>query len=164
MEEIIWYIIAGLTLASALGVLIMKKPLYSAFCLVLHLFMIAALFALLDAHFLATAQIIVYAGAIMVLVVFVIMLLSLDGAEKKPSYFLGGLSLVAIFALFKMLLPALRDTFSVSGTNLQGDVKSIGLLLYTKYIYSFEVASILIMVAIVGAVILAKRTKKNVTT
>ncbi|MDZ4787101.1 MAG: NADH-quinone oxidoreductase subunit J [bacterium] len=163
MTELLWYITAALAIGSGLGVVMLRMPLYSALSLVLHLFTMAAMFAFLDAHFLATTQIIVYAGAIMVLVIFVIMLLSLEGTEKRPSIFLIGIAGAAAFGLLYMMAPAIRRTFPMTGGSLQGDVGTIGKSLYTDYIFSFEIASLLIMVAIVGAVVLAKRIKKNAT-
>ncbi|MCB9029621.1 MAG: NADH-quinone oxidoreductase subunit J [Deltaproteobacteria bacterium] len=161
MEDIVWYLLSTVALLSAIAVVMIPKPLYSAFALVLHMFMIAGLFAMLDAHFLATAQIIVYAGAIMVLVIFVIMLLSLQGAEERPSLLFSVASFAIVAALARYIVPRLDAAFGSSGTDLAGTVKSVGELLYTKYIFPFEAASVLIMVAIVGAVILSKREKKD---
>ncbi len=81
----LFYIFALFAVVAGVGVVLFRQPLYSAFCLVVNMVILAALFARLDAHFLAASQLIVYAGAIMVLVVFVIMLLSLEVEEQMPS-------------------------------------------------------------------------------
>lgn len=161
MEGLLWYITAGLTLGSALGVVFMQRALYSAFCLVLHLFCVAALFGFLDAHFLAVAQLIVYAGAIMVLVVFVIMLLSLEGKERPSSWFITGLAGLGALGVLWLTFDPIRKAFPGQGSPLTGDIKSVGMELYTKYLFSFEIASVLIMVAVVGAVVLARRLKSH---
>ena len=161
MEGLLWYLVAGLALGSGLGVVLMQKPLYSAFCLVLNLFCVAIMFGFLDAHFLAVSQVIVYAGAIMVLVVFVIMLLSLEGQERSSSKFITALAALGVVGLLAIIWGPIRAAFPGKGTALEGGVQTLGMELYTKYLFSFEIASVLIMVAIVGAVVLARRTKPN---
>lgn len=163
----VFYPLAFLTLASALGVVLFRNPINSALSLILNLLMVAALFADLDAHFLAAAQIIVYAGAIMVLVMFVIMLLNAK-AEPPTSFTTAYLLVSSILALifvvflgqyFSQAFPAPPQ----SGAVEEGTVANIGRLLYGSYIYPFEIASILIFVGIVGAVFLAKRQYQGST-
>jgi NADH-quinone oxidoreductase subunit J len=161
MEGLLWYLVAGLALGSALGVVLMHKPLYSAFCLVLNLFCVAVMFGFLDAHFLAVSQVIVYAGAIMVLVVFVIMLLSLEGKERSSSKFITVLAAAGVVGLLAMILGPIKAAFPGKASAITGGVEAIGMELYSKYLFSFEIASVLIMVAIVGAVVLARRIKSN---
>jgi len=161
MEGLLWYIVAGLALGSALGVVLMQKPLYSALCLVLNLFCVAVLFGFLDAHFLAVSQVIVYAGAIMVLVLFVIMLLSLEGQERPSSKTITVLAGLSVAGFLAIIFGPIQRAFTAKPTAIQGSVKDVGVELYTKYLFSFEIASVLIMVAIVGAVVLARRIKNN---
>lgn len=159
---ILFWIFAVLAVLSALGVLFSRAPLHSAFFLVMNLMIVAGLFATLNAHFLAAAQIIVYAGAIMVLVVFVIMLLSITGQERKPFSLLFVVAALAGGAgLAGLLLPLVQSHLpSGQGHVVQGTVAGIGELLFTQYLYPFEAASILILAAIVGAVMLARRLRQ----
>ena len=158
---IAFLIMAVIILASGLGVISMRNPIHSALCLVVNLLTVAALFATLEAHFLATVQIIVYAGAIVVLVLFVLMLLNLKVEQPKRM----GLPLVAGAsvcgaAFLALLLPVLNDAFKVfpePSRAVEGTVKNFGKILYNTYLFPFEAASILIMAAIVGAVMLARR-------
>lgn len=159
-----------LSVGTAIGVVAMRNPIHSALCLIGNLLTVAGIFAALDAHFLAVVQIIVYAGAIMVLVLFVLMLLNIK-VENSPrggtAYVAASVLIGAAFALF--LVPAIGDLLedariplstSVSATPDFGTVKQIGRELFTKYLFPFEAASVLIMAAIVGAVMLAKRTRQ----
>jgi NADH-quinone oxidoreductase subunit J len=167
--SIFFVIISAVLLASAIGVVGCKNPIYSALCLVVNLVGVAALYAMLEAHFLAAVQIIVYAGAIMVLVVFVIMLLNLKDEDQRP----GGLVLLglviaggAVFCGSIITLLYVQysypDAGGVLGTSqveaVVGSAGNIGRLLYSKYVFPFEAASALIMAAIVGAAMLAKRS------
>lgn len=161
METVLFTLMSIVAVASALGVVALKNPVYSAFSLVVNLVMVAGFFAMLDAHFLAVAQIIVYAGAIMVLFVFVIMLLNLKVetlSQRQTGLSIIGLVVGALF--LALVVPivehAFRD-FAVAQPSVEGTVKSVGHLLYSEYLYPFEIASVLIIAAIVGAVMLAKR-------
>lgn len=161
--ELLFYPIATILLLSAVGVVLFRSPFYSALSLIANLFMVACLFAMLNAHFLAVVQIIVYAGAIMVLVIFVIMLLNLQTEEKEEGVkgLVRTVSAVIIGVCFlAVLVPLFNSAFSGMGTKgapVIGSVENIGKLLYMDYVFPFEAASILIMAAIVGAVMLARR-------
>jgi len=160
------YLIGLLAAVSGVAVVYFRNPIFSALSLVVNLLMVAGLYATLNAHFLAVAQIVVYAGAIMVLVLFVLMLLNVQ-AESKRGARPATLVFSGLAALLFMLLviPIISDTFSnVAPAVLEaneihnvGSVKNIGELLYTRYMLPFELASLIIMVGIVGAVMLAKR-------
>ena len=155
-------LVAFITVGSAVSVVIARNPVYSAFWLVLHLLSVAGIFAMLEAEFLTAAQIIVYAGAIMVLVLFVIMLLGLSRDNEPFPILLGGGAIVAGAIFLAMFVPLLLEQYGETASlqgQFQGGVKEIGLVLYSKYLYPFEVASILIMAGIVGAVILARRKR-----
>lgn len=157
-------VIALLILASSLGVVIFPNPIHCALSLILNLVCVAALFALMDAHFLAVAQIIVYAGAIMVLVMFVLLLLNMKQETRTPRTLLY---LVPAVFFASLLLTVLLGQLSLGFSSgqpikfMDASTAAIGKLLYRDYIFPFEIASILIMVAIVGAVVLAKRSYKD---
>lgn len=152
---------AGLVIGSSIGVVVMRNPIYSALCLVLNLMMVAGLYAMMEAHFLAVVQIIVYAGAIMVLVIFVLMLLNIRSEISKPiSVFLIGVSGVVGIAFLCYVIPIINEAFRAFGSPAEstpGTIKEIGRLLYTKYVFGFQAAAMLLLAAMVGAVMLAKR-------
>ena len=153
------FVLTVIILASCAGVLVFKNPIHSALALVANLVAVAGVFATLNAHFLAVAQIVVYAGAIMVLVVFVLMLLSSkeEHVDKNRIYYLvfGGI-VAAVFALGLFSRLKVFSGADVS-KSLSGTVLVMGKLLYTGYVFPFEAASIVILAAIAGAILLAKR-------
>jgi NADH-quinone oxidoreductase subunit J len=164
--QIISIILGSLTIASALMVVLSKHPIRSVIFLVITFFFISSLYILMNAQFLAIVNIIVYAGAIMVLFLFVLMLLNLNKtAEPESSLLVKLSSLIAAGGLFLVLIAALKDSILLSKTyNPQneaiGTVESLGNLLFSKYVVPFEVSSILFIAAMVGAVLLAKREKQ----
>lgn len=164
--ELIASILGGLTIGSALMVVISKHPVRSVLYLVLTFFMISSNYILMNAQFIAVVNIIVYAGAIMVLFLFVLMLLNLSKEnEPKTSIFIRLSAIIAGGILFTVLIAALKDGVvlaqtSVVDANDQGLVQNLGNLLFTKYVLPFEVSSVLFIAAMVGAVLLAKREKQ----
>jgi NADH-quinone oxidoreductase subunit J len=141
---------------------------HSALCLAVVFVSLAALYVLLSAPFIAAAQVMVYAGAILILFVFVIMLLSpgLDqgrGAlERQPALagvFGAALALILIVVGASAVLPSTQGKFTPEYLAQAGDVQLIGAALFTDFILPFEVTSVLLLVAIVGAVVLAKKSK-----
>ncbi len=156
-----------LTVLSACGVVFASKPFNSALYLVLTLFLIAVHFALLGAHFVAAIQVLVYAGAIMVLVIFVIMLLGVD-AEVTGERSMGTNVLAATTAgIFVAILFSVISTQvvlpvhpTVDTIPSDGSTKSVGLVLFQDYLFSFEVASVLVLAAIIGAVVLGLEPKR----
>ena len=160
---IIFWAFAGLAVLSGLACITRRSPVASALWLVVTLFALAALFVLLDAQFIAVLQVLVYAGAIMVLFLFVIMLLNLGRAG--PTDLKGPLGLgVGVFlaGLLLMQLLVLRQAGLVPGGPVrpplgQGMIPSVARPLFTIYLVPFEITSILLLAAIVGAVVLAKR-------
>lgn len=159
--EIAFALIAALIIASALGVVVSRNPIHSALCLVVNLLTVAAIFAILEAHFLATVQVIVYAGAIVVLVLFVLMLLNLKVEQTQTI----GLPLILVASVTGILfialaVPMLNEAFKVfpePKNPVVGSVAEMGKVLYTTYVFPFETSSVLLMAAIVGAVMLARR-------
>jgi NADH-quinone oxidoreductase subunit J len=160
---VIFWAFAALAVGSGLACITRRSPVASALWLVVTLFSLAALFVLLDAQFIAVLQVLVYAGAIMVLFLFVIMLLNLGRAG--PSDLKGPLGLgVGVFlaGLLLVQLLVLRQTGPAAGGPARaglelGMIPSVARPLFTAYLVPFEITSILLLAAIVGAVVLAKR-------
>lgn len=164
--QIISIILGSLTIGSALMVVLSKHPIRSVIFLVITFFFISSLYILMNAQFLAIVNIIVYAGAIMVLFLFVLMLLNLNKqSEPQTPVITKLISVVAAGALFSVLIAALKDSLTL-GKNYTASDESIGMvhklgnLLFSKYVVPFEVSSILFIAAMVGAVLLAKREKQ----
>jgi NADH-quinone oxidoreductase subunit J len=164
-----FYLFAGLAIACSLLVVLKKNPVGSAFSLVMVFFSFAGIYALLDAHLIAALQIFVYAGAIMVLFIFVIMLLSADVPSldlARTSGVVKGLAAIFCLALFGLFIWAFQNSHTTvpigpftperieaSGGNTQ----VVSELLFSEYILPFELTSVLLLAAIVGAVAIAKR-------
>lgn len=161
LVEIIAIILGGLTIGSALMVILSKHPIHSVLFLIITFFMISANYVMLNAQFLAIVNIIVYAGAIMVLMLFVLMLLNLSkDNEPKTSALMKIGATIAGGALILVLVAALKDASfaSINQTdNTIGLVEQLGLLLFNKYVLPFEISSILFISAMVGAVLLSKK-------
>jgi NADH-quinone oxidoreductase subunit J len=156
----------GLTIGSALMVIISKNPVKSVLFLVLTFFFISGNYILMNAQFIAAVNIIVYAGAIMVLFLFVLMLLNLSKEnEPKNSVFVKFAALVAGGILFTVLIAALKDGLVIAAATADqsdniGLVENLGQILFTKYVLPFEISSVLFIAAMVGAVLLGKREKQ----
>lgn len=163
MEHILFYIVASLSILGALFVILNRNPVYSALCLVGFLFVQAILYVLLKAYFVAVVQVLVYAGAIMVLFVYVVMVMKLSSKSIPKiglhpfSIFLAGIFSTTLFYLFKEN-PLKEVTETVQ---LTGEIKNIGNLLFSEYVLPFEVISLLLIVAMVGAVVLNQKRKEK---
>jgi NADH-quinone oxidoreductase subunit J len=166
MAEVIFFIAAIGAIAGAVGTVALRNPFYSVLALVCHLLALAALFLLLRAEFVAAAQVVVYAGAVMVLYVFVV---AYVGGSGEPLTASTGASLRFASLLFALALFA-ELTIALVGTSLAaldsdgaafepgfGSPAQVGELLLTKFLLAFEIASLLLLIAAVGAVILARR-------
>ena len=163
MSATLFYFFAALMLGSAMFVVLSAHPIYSVVALVFSLLNLAALYFLLEATFLGILQILVYAGAIMVLFLFIIMLLSTQPDEKAkgPANLGRWWQMAALFGLVVVLgivalQPELATPSAVEQTGM-GDIAPIGQALFSTYLLPFEVASLLLTVALVGTVFLAKR-------
>jgi NADH-quinone oxidoreductase subunit J len=163
MDTILFIICAIVAILSALNMILQRHPISSALSLVGVMGALAVLYLLLGAEFLAMAQMFVYAGAVMVLFIFVIMLLNM-GSEKasRKAWFaqIAGLPLVLAFLgillfITKAALPPFRAV--QFGTWVGGSAYNIGRLLFTTYLLPFEVISVVVLIAIAGAVILARK-------
>jgi len=165
LEQILFYLLAAAAVATAVLMLIQRNPVMSAIYLIGNFFCIAALYLLLRAQFLAVIQVVVYTGAIMVLVVFVIMLLNLGDEQKLTEKF--SIRKIVSTVLVSGLLLELVYLFGFAGNTgapaLHADAGSIGVVdavgdaLFGRFLLPFEVTSLLLLAAIVGAVVLAKK-------
>jgi NADH-quinone oxidoreductase subunit J len=166
LEKILFFIAAAGVLSGALGVVTMRNPFFSVLALVVHLVSLAALFLLLQAQFLAAAQIVVYAGAVMVLYVFVVAYIggvdepfAMDGVIGQVGPLFGGALLVELcFAILGTGLDAIDKHGAHVGAGF-GSPGQIGQLLLERFLVPFEVASFLLLIAAVGAVVLAGRRR-----
>jgi NADH-quinone oxidoreductase subunit J len=163
VPDVLFYVFAALTLLC--GVLVIanpfsRNPVTSAMFLVLTIISMAGLFVLLHAFFLAAVQILVYAGAVIVLFLFVIMLLDLKEEERRKIKFFGiaaGLiSVGTILAIFLKSLHATNLNAQPSST-IEGDTAALGKLLFTNYVLPFEIVSVLLLVAMIGVILLSKK-------
>ena len=165
-ELVIFFLLAGAAVAGALNLILQRHPIHSALSLVVVMMALAGLYLLQGAEFIAAVQIIVYAGAIMVLFIFVIMLLNVGGEQRVPDkvqvvkYFglpLAGLLIVETGLIVSRAFSNEGIPVESASINLSGNTQLIGRVLYTQYALPFEVTSILLLVAIVGAIVMAKK-------
>ena len=173
METAIFIVCAAIVLAGALGVVLVRNPVHAALSLVGTLFGMAVLFLNLEAHFLAAVQIIVYAGAIVVLFLFVIMLLGVDRLEDLSVEPIAGQRVLAAvvglgtFGLAAAVLatsdiglptqPALTGPITDQYSNL----RQIADVLFTDYVYAFEATAALLTISVVGAVVMSRRMARD---
>lgn len=167
MATLFFSYFAGIIVLTSILVVALRNPVYSALALLIMFFHVAGLYVTLHAEFLAAVQIIVYAGAILVLYLFVVMLLNVKRDERYHlQYPLG--ALLGVTILTEVLLLAVHSSFSKEtataglavsdGTQaVEGNTETIGEALYSTYLFPFEVASLILLVAMIGAIILAKR-------
>lgn len=164
-----FYLFASLAIACSLLVVLKKNPVASAFSLVMVFFSFAAIYALLDAHLIAALQVLVYAGAIMVLFIFVIMLLNADvpsfdlGRSHYAQRFVVGAACLALFAIFVWVFKEHSATAPVGEFTAEkieaagGNTRVVSRLMFSEYILPFELTSVLLLGAIIGTVAIAKR-------
>jgi NADH-quinone oxidoreductase subunit J len=172
VEAVIFFIGAAIILIGAVGVVVASNPVHSALLLVQTLFGVAVLFVNLEAHFLAAVQVIVYAGAIVILFLFVIMLLGVDRAEELGVEPIAGqrpLAAIAWAGTFGMLLTVVvitldgltgrsSSTGELETSPATPDVNRLGEFLFTEYAFAFEITGLLLTIAVVGAVALSRRS------
>lgn len=166
--EILFFVLAGLTVLSALLTISSKNPVHSILFLIVTFFSISAHYILLNAQFLAVVNIIVYGGAIMVLFLFVVMLMNLnkeDAKFSKPFILLVGSLVSVIFFVLTAGIFAKSDiTVNNQALLYSGDIgltERLGEVLYSDYVVPFELASILFMAAMIGAVLISKKKKEE---
>jgi NADH-quinone oxidoreductase subunit J len=161
-ESLFFWLCAVAAVGLAFLVILLRNPVHSAVALVGNMFSLAALFALLDAHFLAALQVLVYAGAIMVLILFVIMLLNIRDDELGPpkqtaTKAVGGVLVVWAVLILISVFGALTPPDPPAVSEGFGTITTIGRQIFSTYLLPFEVASILLLAAILGAVSIAKK-------
>jgi NADH-quinone oxidoreductase subunit J len=165
MDKALFLIFAAIAVIGAANLLRQRHPIYSALSLVAVMGALAALYLLLGAEFIAAVQVIVYAGAIMVLFIFTLMLLNVEEeaptGRSRMARFLGlpllFLLLLQMTAMLRREYPANMVAQAASQRAAEDNVKQVGDLLFNQYVLPFEVTSVLILVAIMGAVVLARR-------
>jgi NADH-quinone oxidoreductase subunit J len=164
ITEILFWFLSALALVSAIMVLISKNPVHSVLWLVATFFAISGHYILLNAQFIAIVNLIVYAGAIMVLFLFVIMLMNLDAAiEPKRSLWMKFAGIISGGLLLAVLLSVVRTSVDLTNKKAQlntgdiGLIKNLGNVLFTQYAVPFEISSVLFLSAMVGAVVIGKR-------
>lgn len=167
MSPILFWIFSALMLAFGVSVILNRDPVASALSLVASFLCLSALFVGLDAFFIGVIQVLVYAGAVMVLFLFIIMLLDLK-AEKRRSFnrlaLGGGVAVTALFAagLLKVLsvFPGGAKTFPALGVARLDDVRQVGLAIFTRFNLPFQTVGVLVLVASVGVIVLSRRQLK----
>ena len=164
MSAFLFWIFALLTLIFAAAVIINRKPVASALSLVVSFLGLAALFMSLDAYFIGIIQVLVYAGAIMVLFLFIIMLLDLRAEKMRRINWVactGGTAVAFVFLVQVLAVihrfPGSQRTFPTIATSTADDVHRIGLLLFDNYNLPFQIIGIVILVATIGVVVLSRR-------
>ena len=161
-SQLIFFMLAALSVLSALFVVFSKNPIYSVLWLIVCFFSIAGHYVMLNAQFLAVVHIIVYAGAIMVLMLFTVMLLNLNKeSEPHKSLLLKGASIITGGMMMLVLLAAMRSTelgpYTAPAVSDVGFVQKVGMKLFTDFLLPFEMTAVLFLGAMVGAVVLAKK-------
>lgn len=165
--EILFFILAGLTLLSGLLTVTSKNPIHSILYLIITFFSISGHYVLLNAQFLAIINIIVYAGAIMVLFLFVVMIMNLNKGDKnfsKPFMITAAILISGVFLLLTVRIFLQSDVEKNRLITADGDIgltEKLGSVLYSDYVIPFELASILFMGAMIGAVMLSRKTKRE---
>jgi NADH-quinone oxidoreductase subunit J len=167
-EQLLFFVAGFGAITGALGVVLLRNPFYSVLALVSHLIALAVLFLLLSAAFLAAAQVVVYAGAVMVLYVFVVAYVGGADEELRPAA--GGVAgslgpLFAVLLLVELAIAVIGSSLSALDTRGAdvgvgfGSPGEIGQLLLTRFLLAFEAASFLLLIAAVGAVVLARKRR-----
>ena len=168
-QTFIFYFLSTVLIVSALGVITARNPVHAALLLVLAFFTSSGLWLLLQAEFLAITLVLVYVGAVMVLFLFVVMMLDINMARLREGFWrylpLGGVVALILVVEISMILISRSGGFG--GTEFPpplpagySNTKELGLLIYTEYVYPFEIAAVILLVAIVAAIALTLRKRK----
>jgi len=170
-DQIVFWVFAPVSLGSAVAMLFQRNAIHAALFLIVNFFTLAVFYLVLGAPFLFAVQIIVYAGAIMVLFLFVIMLLGVDRADNLRVEPLGGGQRVTAAVVAAGVLGLVLITLASTGWEATGavgevdasvpDINQLGEALFTRYLYAFEITSVLLVIAVVGAVLLARRVRRE---
>jgi NADH-quinone oxidoreductase subunit J len=173
LDNVVFWVFAPLSVATAIGMIVVRNAVHAALFLVVNFFTIAVMYLLLDAPFLFAVQIIVYAGAIMVLFLFVIMLLGVDRGEEPTERLFGqrATAVILAVAIVAELATAIRAGIGFAArapegfdaVNPGGNPSALADVLFRDYFFPFEVTSILLIVAAVAAMVLGLRRSKALT-
>ena len=162
--DLAFYFCSALTLLCGGLVILKRNPVTSAMCLVLCIVSLAGLFVLLNAFFLAAVQVLVYAGAVMVLFLFVIMLLDLkEEVRHRINFFrglAGSLAVLAVVAIILQIIWSSKTAAGVPAATLVGATAPLGRLLFQQFLLPFEILSLLLLVAMLGVILLSKKELK----
>lgn len=161
-HQLVFWILSAIAIGGALGVILSRNPVASVLFLIVTFFAVSGHYILLNAQFLAIVNIIVYAGAIMVLFLYVIMLMNLNGdVEPQKSKLLQFAGIISGGTLFLVLLAAFKTTqlttIPINTTSSIGLISELGQVLFTRFVFPFEISSILFLSAMVGAVVIGKK-------
>jgi len=168
MTNAVFWFFAVLAVASAALCIVQRNPVSAALWLVSTMFSLAAIYVLLNAQFIAAIQVLVYAGAVMVLFLFIIMLLNLQAEARRPINWLAavGGSAVAVILLIQIVriignVQAAQQTFPLVASSTTDDVRNVGALLFRDYNLPFQIIGVLVLVATIGVVLLSKREPRG---
>jgi NADH-quinone oxidoreductase subunit J len=172
LDNIVFWVFAPISIASAIGMLLVRNAIHAALFLVVNFFCLAVFYLLLDAPFLFAVQIVVYAGAIMVLFLFVIMLLGVDSGipvrerllvQRPLAFVLGAAFIVELFLAIRAGVGFSTKAPEVFTANADGNTQAVAKVLFSQYFFPFEVTSVLLLVAAIAAMVLAHRRAPAVT-
>lgn len=161
MESIFFYLLSTAAIASSLAVVLARNPLYNVLALVSVIFCISSLCVLLEAFFVGIILLLVYAGAVMVFFIFVVMCLNMTRAELASSVqsrfkLLGGVVVLSFVSSLGLATKALMDASALPASTIRGTIENIGRILFTDYLLPFELTSLLLLIAVFGIVSLAQ--------
>jgi len=174
LQEIFFYLFAGVCIASAIMVIAARNPVHSVLFLILAFVNAAGLFVLLGAEFLAMILIVVYVGAVAVLFLFVVMMLDVDFAELRHGFLnylpigfaVGGILLAELVfvVIARVIEPGIEKTITapLPAATAVNNTQALGLVLYTRYVYFFEAAGVILLVAMIGAIVLTLHRRPDV--
>jgi len=169
IQELFFVYFAFAIVALSILVITRKNPVHSVLWMLMLFFHIASLYLFLNAEFMAVIQVIVYAGGILVLFLFVVLLMNIRQEVKIgrfisawPTGFTFAVALLVVINMsIKSFIAAPPGIYSIDMINKESHIKALGKLLYTDFLYPFEIASLILLVAIIGAIVLAKRRLKS---
>ena len=166
MTSFFFYIFAFILVAASLAVVLARNPLYNVLSLVVVIFSLASLFILLEAFFVGIILLLVYAGAVLVFFIFVIMCLNLTSpalttTQQSRFRLLGGVAGLTFFSGFFIAFKSFLDAQTAAPSSIRGTIEAIGKILFTDYLLPFELTSLLLLIAIFGIVSLAKGALKT---
>ena len=174
VQAFAFYLFAGILLISALMVITARNPVHSVLFLILAFFNAAGLFILLGAEFIAMILVIVYVGAVAVLFLFVVMMLDINFKDLRKGAMhyipigiaIGGILLFEFVAIYSywQFAPSITSNLALSETNFEdvSNAHALGMVLYTKYIFAFQLSGLILLVAMIGAIVLTLRTRPGV--